>query len=102
MVRGSHSPIGMGVCYRVRASLRQFSPNFETIFPSYYILWKEHCIDFTLFKLHSLYYHHYLSVGWYSLKLYDNYRFFDDFFKSNKGWNLSWFIVIGAYDVACP
>lgn len=58
--------------------------------------------DFTLAKIHTLYYLYYVSSIWYNLRLYENHRFFDDFPTSNNIWHLSWFIATSAYDVVCP
>lgn len=64
-------------------------------------LWKKNYREFTLVEFHSLYYLHFMSVEWFSLRPYDNCRIINDIFNSNAGWHLSWFIVTGAYDVEC-
>lgn len=68
-------------------------PNFKIMLLSYYILWKEHGMEFNLAKFCSLYYLYFIRGGWFSLRPYDNHMFFDDFTKSNKGWHLLWFIT---------
>lgn len=65
--------------YKVRAPPRQFPTNFWRMFLSYYIIWKENGKDFTLAKFSSLYYLHFVSGRWFSLRPYGNHMFIDSF-----------------------